>query len=159
MEFNPSWTPDLPPAARLNEGDYYTGMFLANIAYGAAVTLALQCLALLRYTAVGSREARRVWTAIVLFILIIETICVATAHIFEKEAFITYRNFPGGPRTWIELYRCQISVLSRPRTIVAYLGAFFSIPRNAISFIFFMTSSLACDAVLVSNDETPIITC
>jgi hypothetical protein len=100
MEYDsPSWTPDLPPAARLDESMYFTGLFLSYIAYGAAITLGLQCLALLRSTGIGSPKARHLWTAIVVFILITETICVVTGHIFEKMAFITYRNFPGGPST------------------------------------------------------------
>jgi hypothetical protein len=42
--------------------------------------------------------------------------------------------------------------LTIPWDTVAYLGAFFYIPLNATSFSFFVLSSLACDAVLVSND-------
>jgi hypothetical protein len=97
MEHNSSWTPVLSPAAHLNESMYFTGLFLSCVASGAAITLGLQCLALLRYTAVGTPEARRFWTVFVLFILIIEIICVATGHIYQKMGFITYRNFPGGP--------------------------------------------------------------
>ena len=98
---DPSWTPDLPPVALLDESMFFTGMFLSSIAYGAAITLGLQCLVLLRSTAVGSPRARRLWTAIVLSILIVETVCAAITHISQKLSFVTYRNFPGGPRTSI----------------------------------------------------------
>jgi hypothetical protein len=101
MEYDPSWMPDLPPALRTNESMYFTGIFLSYMAYGAACTLGLQCLALLRSTSVGSQKARRLWTAIVLFILIMDTIFIATGHVFEKMALVTYRNFPGGPSSWI----------------------------------------------------------
>jgi hypothetical protein len=142
----------------MNESMYFTGLFLSHIAYGAAVTLGLQCLALLRSTTVGSLQARRLWTAIVLFILITETACVATGHTFEKSAFITYRDFPGGPSTWISIViRVKIIVLMEPSTTVGYIAAFFSLPKNSISFVFFITSSLACDAILVRNgDDTSI---
>jgi hypothetical protein len=91
MEYDsPSWTPDLPPAVRSDESMYFTGLFLSYIAYGSAITLGLQCLTLLRSTAVGSPKARHLWTATVLFILVIETISVAAGHPFEMKAFITY---------------------------------------------------------------------
>jgi hypothetical protein len=98
MEHNPSWVPDLPPEVRLNEDMYFTGMFLEYIAIGASITLGIQYgLALLRSTAVGSQRARRLWTAIVLFILAMEITSVACAHTYQKMAFIEYRDFPGGP--------------------------------------------------------------
>ena len=101
MAYNASCTPDLPPAALLNENMYFTGMFLSNIAYGAAVTLGLQCLVLLHSTVAGSPRARCLWSVIVLFILVSGTYSVAIGHIYQKIAFITYRDFPGGPSTWI----------------------------------------------------------
>jgi hypothetical protein len=41
---------------------------------------------------------------------------------------------------------------------MAYIIAFFSTPISSIGFILFVISSLACDAVLVSNDYIPILT-
>jgi hypothetical protein len=101
MAYNASCTPVLAPTALLNENMYFTGMFLSNIAYGATVALGLQCLVLLRSTVAGSPRARRLWSAIVLFILVSGTFAAATGHIYQKIAFIAYRDFPGGPSTWI----------------------------------------------------------
>jgi hypothetical protein len=104
MQYDPSWTPDLPPVQRLKENMYFTGMFLANIALGASITLGIQCLALLRSTAVGSKKARRLWTTIVFFILAMEITSAACGHTYDKMAFIEYRNFPGGPGAWLLSY-------------------------------------------------------
>jgi hypothetical protein len=67
-------------------------------------------------------------------------------HLPKLSGWTEYVNFDSN---W-----CKILALTEPYTAVAYLGTFFSVPRNAISFIFFITSSLACDAVLVSKDNT-----
>jgi hypothetical protein len=108
MQNDPSWTPDLPPALRLNENMYFTGMFLESIAVGASITLGIQCLALLRSTAVGSKKARRLWTTIVFFILAMEITSAACGHTYQKMAFIEYRNFPGGPSACLLFYWLRI---------------------------------------------------
>jgi hypothetical protein len=50
----------------------------------------------------------------------------------------------------------QILALTEPHTTVAYFGTYFYTPISSIGFSLFVTSSLACDAVLVSNDYTSI---
>jgi hypothetical protein len=97
MQFNSSWTPDLPPPALFSERAYLAGVFIHCFAYGAVATLSLQCLALLRSTAVGSPRSRRLWSAVVAFLLICATIYAAIGVSFVSLAFINNRDYPGGP--------------------------------------------------------------
>jgi hypothetical protein len=101
MQPDPSWTPDLPARILSNESIYFTGTFLSEVAFGAAVTLGLQCLALLRSSkATGSTKARNIWSIIVLFILSSAAIHEICGQVHVTMAWVYYRNFPGWPGMW-----------------------------------------------------------
>jgi hypothetical protein len=102
MQPDPSWTPNLPARALLNESIYFSGTFLSAIAFGAAVTLGLQCLVLLNSSkATGSTKAKNIWSIIVFFILGSAAVHHICGQIHLTMAWVYYRNFPGGPGMWI----------------------------------------------------------
>jgi hypothetical protein len=102
MQPDPSWTPTLPAHVLEGENTYFTGVFLSIIAYGAAVTLGLQCLVLLRSSkATGSTKAKNIWSIIVLFILGAASVHEICGQLHITMAWVYYRNFPGGPGMWI----------------------------------------------------------
>jgi hypothetical protein len=97
MQFNSSWAPDLPAVALFNERTYLAGVLVQSIAYGAVVTISLQCLALLRSTAVGSPRSRRLWSFVVAFLLTCATLYSVLGDTFVLVAFVNNRDYPGGP--------------------------------------------------------------
>jgi hypothetical protein len=151
QQFNASWTPDLSPAALLNERTYFSGLFVMGIAYGAVATLSLQCLVLLRTT--YSRKTARLkwlWNGTVVFLLLCATIYAVTSDTFIGMAFVNYRNYPGGPSRSSLAIDAIMGLRGIRFFLVAFVHHFFSLPVNAAGFAFFVFANWVCDAILVS---------
>ena len=98
VEFNSSFTPQLPASTLLTERCWLIGLLFLGISYGVLVTLAIFALRLLWKSITPSNRHRKLgWIAIVVFLLFTGTVYPATVTELTVLALSTYRNIEGGP--------------------------------------------------------------
>jgi hypothetical protein len=97
---DPSYRNTLPPPVITAEITYLWGIFFSYSAFGASIALGLQCLSLLGSTKVGNKRMRMIWKSIVTVLLVCSVSSVILGHAFTVMAWVDYRNYPGGPRTF-----------------------------------------------------------
>ena len=129
------WAPDEPASVIYSEDTYLQGTFLMCIAYGAVVTLSIQCFFLL------IRKLKRATLLkdgpLLLFVIVIFALSTITTPIgmwVSMNIYINDRNYPGGPSV--------------------YLVVSFSDPVNSVANACIVTSAFVSDALLVSVDRT-----
>lgn len=128
--YNSSWAPNETSYQIFNEDMWLTGALISNVAYGVVLTLFVMCFYLL-VKEINHRNMRR-QIFLLTFISIIFTfgsLFVGGNSKFAQQAFVEYRNFPGGP--------------------AAFEEAMFSDPVDEIANVAFIVGNWFMDAFLV----------
>ncbi|SJL11161.1 uncharacterized protein ARMOST_14564 [Armillaria ostoyae] len=127
---DPSWTPSESPSVLLSERSWFAGIFITAVAYGAALTLSVQCFSLLlRSMNRGNFKTKLFWIIYVSLLFICATMYAAAGAKINEMAFIDYRLYPGGPS--------------------AFEYDYFWLPVNAMGNTFFIIANWLSDAVVV----------
>ncbi|KAK0447855.1 uncharacterized protein EV420DRAFT_1275960 [Desarmillaria tabescens] len=127
---DPSWTPSESPNVLFSERSWFAGIFITAVAYGAALTLAVQCFSLLLRSMNSSNYKKNLfWIIYVSLLFICATLYAAAGAKINELAFIDYHLYPGGPS--------------------AFEYDYFWLPVNAMGNVFFIIANWLSDAVVV----------
>ncbi|CCM05488.1 uncharacterized protein FIBRA_07709 [Fibroporia radiculosa] len=124
------WAPRVSDEERYSEETFLQGALLSNIAYGMQVALFPMCFTAL-WQKIDRFNYRRQISLLVFvsLIFIIGTLYMGAQAKFTQQAFIEYRDYPGGPSE--------------------YELAFFSNPVDEIGNVCFVVGNWFMDAFLV----------
>lgn len=103
--YNSSWAPSNETSYQIFvEETWLLGAMISNVAYGVELTLFVQCFYLLAKQ-MNHRNSKRQISLLVFIsiIFIFGTLFVGGSTKFAQQAFIEYRNFPGGPAAFEEV--------------------------------------------------------
>jgi len=126
-----SFSPDEPAPQIFAEQTFLQGLVLNAVGYGAQAILYAICMHLLwNRKKSGGRRMDYFLAIFATVIVILGTLNLASDAAFAQAAFITNRNYPGGP--------------------AQYENDFFYVPIDTLGNVSFMLSNWACDGLMVS---------
>lgn len=130
MSSNP-WAPDETPEQLFAENAWLQGALLCAVAYGCELTLFSMCFYLLYKQRKRSASKRRTIGLLIYitFIFLLGSLFLASNNEFTQLAFITNRNYPGGPGQ--------------------FETDMFSIPADEVSNVSFVLSNWSADLLIV----------
>lgn len=98
------WAPDEDAATIYAEETWLQGNLLSNIAYGVELTLFVMCFWILARQTKRSNCKRQLFLlSFISIIFTLGTVFMGAQAKFTQQAFIEYRNFPGGPSAYEEV--------------------------------------------------------
>ncbi|KAF9815214.1 hypothetical protein IEO21_04731 [Rhodonia placenta] len=103
------WLPDEDAESIYSEKTWLQGSLLSNIAYGVELTLFVMCFWILAWQTNRSNFKQQLFLLLFISIIfILGTIFMGAQAKVTQQAFIEYRNFPGGPGAY------EFVILSNP---------------------------------------------
>lgn len=131
--YNSSWAPTNETSYQLfTEETWLQGALLSNIAYGVELALFTMCFHLLVKQMNYRNKTRQICLLLFISVLfVLGTIFVGGSMKFAQQAFVEYRNFPGGP--------------------AAFEQVMFSDPVDELANISWVVGNWLMDTFLVSN--------
>lgn len=102
--YNSSWAPTNETSYQIfTEDTWLQGALLSNIAYGVELALFAMCFHLLVKQMNHRNKTRQICLLSFISILfVLGTTFVGGNMKFAQQAFVEYRNFPGGPAAFVQ---------------------------------------------------------
>ncbi|KZT71134.1 hypothetical protein DAEQUDRAFT_138610 [Daedalea quercina L-15889] len=101
--YNSSWAPNETSYQIFTEETWLQGALLSNIAYGVELTLFVMCFHLLARQTDRHNKTRQICLlSFITVIFVFGTLFVGGSMKFAQQAFVEYRNYPGGPAAFEE---------------------------------------------------------
>ncbi|PFH45791.1 hypothetical protein AMATHDRAFT_71080 [Amanita thiersii Skay4041] len=96
----PYYGPDEPPETIMLERTFVVGGYIAGAGYGIQIVLYVICAMYLWSQRVRRGKAMLFLLGYITLLLCFETLFIAVSARTVQDAYVDYRNYPGGPWAW-----------------------------------------------------------